>query len=443
MKSVFLFTRDLRVHDNLGLIQATAISDELLPIFILDPRFSTIISNSPKRWEFMKDSLISLNEQLQEYNSRLHIIEDSLSQALDLIYEVYPFDALHINRDFTPLAKRRMKEIRQYCDLKGIDMHVHDDFMLIDPYSILTGSGTPYKVFTAFYNRAKVVEVAEPKSLPKNILVQLNDIPKSRVLLGRSISGGRDNAMAKLEELHNLTNYEYDRDFPSLNGTSGLSSFIRFGVISIREAFHLISFHLDHSEPLLRQLYWREFYTYISIHFPHVFHSPFKKKYQHLIWENDPELFERWKSGNTGFPIVDAGMRQLNTTGKMHNRVRMIVASFLVKDLLIDWRWGERYFAEKLIDYDPAVNNGSWQWAASTGTDAQPYFRIFNPWRQQKRFDADAQYIRRWVTELKNQDVRTIHNAFKYQIPHYPKPIVDHKQRSAMAKDMFKILGSN
>ncbi len=228
------------------------------------------------------------------------------------------------------------------------------------------------------------------------------------------------------------------RDIPSLK-TTGLSAHNKFGTLSIRQVYDVF---VATAPDLARQLYWRDFYTHLAYHFPYVFKGAFNKKYDAVAWKNNKAWFERWCLGTTGFPIVDAGMRQLNATGYMHNRVRMIVASFLTKDLHIHWQWGERYFAQKLVDYDPAVNNGSWQWAASTGADAQPYFRIFNPWLQQKKFDEDARYIKTWVPELKKVSVPTIHAWYKQAEPlfGYPLPMVDHAVQSAQAKELFKSL---
>ncbi len=244
-----------------------------------------------------------------------------------------------------------------------------------------------------------------------------------------------------LDDLDRFRDYKTRRDFPFEHGTTRLSAYLKFGLCSIREIHEAVSKQLGILHPLIRQLYWRDFYIHIAFHFPHVFKRAFKPRYERIQWSYDSSLFQMWCEGKTGFPIVDAGMRQLNTTGWMHNRVRMIVASFLTKDLHIDWRWGERYFAERLVDYDPSVNNGNWQWAASTGADAQPYFRIFNPWRQQKRYDKECKYIKKWIPELSKVKANIIHKWFKptnldSEIS-YPKPIVDHKEESQFAKELF------
>jgi deoxyribodipyrimidine photo-lyase len=236
-------------------------------------------------------------------------------------------------------------------------------------------------------------------------------------------------------------NYDDERNLPALKGTTLLGPHNKFGTVSIREVYHLVVESLGVNHTLIRELYWRDFFTHIAWHFPHVFGHAFHRHYDAINWSKDMKLFNAWSEGRTGYPIVDAGMRELVATGFMHNRVRMIVASFLVKDLHLNWRWGEAFFARHLTDYDPAVNNGSWQWAASTGCDAQPYFRIFNPWLQQKRFDAECVYIRRWVPELKNLSDKAIHelgNPDTGRPEKYPHPIVEHALQKIQAEEMFR-----
>jgi deoxyribodipyrimidine photo-lyase len=248
--------------------------------------------------------------------------------------------------------------------------------------------------------------------------------------------------MTILKGIAVLKDYQVKRDIPSLDATSHLSSHHKFGTVSIREVYHAAVKHLGRDHTLVQELHWRDFFTHIAHHFPYVFGQSFDDRYEQLPWSQDQKRFKAWCDGLTGFPIVDAGMRQLNTTGFMHNRVRMITASFLVKDLHIDWKWGERYFASKLVDYDPAVNNGNWQWAASTGCDHQPYFRIFNPWLQQKRFDPECLYIKKWVEELKDVPVPVIHSWHEEHVwkGAYLKPMVDHSKQAEAAKQMFKMI---
>jgi deoxyribodipyrimidine photo-lyase len=240
--------------------------------------------------------------------------------------------------------------------------------------------------------------------------------------------------------LSNCKNYNLERDFPSLTATSTLSAYVKFGCCSIREVYYATLQQLGEEHPLLRQFYWRDFFTHIAYHYPHVFGHAFHRRYDAIDWKNQESLFWAWTKGMTGFPIIDAGMRELQQTGLMHNRVRMLAASFLVKDLHISWRWGERYFAQHLLDYDPCVNNGNWQWAASTGCDAQPYFRVFNPCLQQRKFDPDCVYIKRWVPELAQYSATQIHQ-WQQAAEHgtYPAPIVDHAEQTRQVKALYKI----
>ena len=285
------------------------------------------------------------------------------------------------------------------------------DLLINTPDSTLKSDGKPYTVFTPYFNNARKIRVRKPAllKLDSGTLSTIStEIPiegtLNKIVEGiakyDSFKGGQESALEAIKYSCRLQNYDSDRDYPALEATSHLSPHLKFGTCSIRQAYWTIARKLGQNHPLIRQFYWRDFLTHIAFHFPHVFGKPFKAQYDGIAWKRDEESFQLWREGRTGFPIVDAGMRQLNQTGFMHNRLRMITASFLTKDLHIDWRWGERYFAQKLVDYDPCVNNGNWQWASSTGCDAQPYFRIFNPWRQQERFDPDCHYIRKWIPEL-------------------------------------------
>lgn len=242
-----------------------------------------------------------------------------------------------------------------------------------------------------------------------------------------------------MDQLSACKNYAETRDFPALQSTSQLSAHLKFGTVSVREVFYAVVQALGEEHPLLRQLYLRHFFTHIAYYFPKVFGHAFIDKFDKVAWDNNLEIFQAWAAGKTGFPIVDAAMRDLNATGNMHNRLRMVVASFLVKDLHISWRWGERYFAQHLLDYDPCLNNGNWQWAASTGCDAQPYFRIFNPWLQQQKFDPDCVYIYQWLPELRGVPAKVLHNWHKTHYgDFYPAPIIDHSQAAEITKARFK-----
>ena len=359
-------------------------------------------------------------------------------------------DAVFCNQDYTPFSLKRDEALKKICIQNGTEFIQTEDLLLHEPEEVLSGSDTPYSIFTAFYKKALTLPVAHPESkvadnfYSKPIKKSIGNEIYKKILphINKKIwvHGGRSEALSLLKSIKNLANYQSTRDFPDLP-TSNLSAHLKFGTISIREAYWKLVDILGKNHPLLRQLYWRDFFTHVAYHSPFVLGRAFHEKYDKLPWKNDKKDFAAWCQGKTGFPIVDAGMRQLNATGWMHNRVRMIVASFLIKDLHIDWRWGEKYFAQQLVDYDPAVNNGNWQWNASTGCDAQPYFRIFNPWLQQKKFDLQCKYIKKWVPELKNIEPKILHTLYTSkhaQIKNYPKPIIDHAKESEKAKIIYR-----
>ena len=449
-KSLFLFHRDLRLADNTGLIEALEESEEVLPVFIFEEE--QLGAKNQYRGEnlvqFMLHSLEELNEQLEAKGGRLLMFEGKTAEILARILRQEKVEVVFSNEDYTPFALARDKELAKVCAGVGVEFLQFADVLLNKPGTVLKGDGSPYTVFTPFFRKARKLEVAA---------VQVNNFKNyasSKVAgeVGRSVfkkilpvknaeialEGGRKEALKLLKKIAKLQNYREVRNIPSVEGTTLLSAHNKFGTVSIREVFWKIFEVFGEEDSLMSEIYWRDFLTHIAFHFPHVFDGAFKKKYNHLRWVHDEKKFKKWCEGRTGYPLVDAGMRELNQTGYMHNRVRMVVASFLVKDLHLDWRLGERYFAQKLIDYDPAVNNGNWQWAASTGCDAQPYFRIFNPLRQQERFDKECVYIKRWVPELKKFTPKEIHRFEKGKLDGYEPPMVDHKEASAFAKDMFK-----
>jgi deoxyribodipyrimidine photo-lyase len=330
-------------------------------------------------------------------------------------------------------------------------VHAYDDALLTTPGSVLTQKMEPYAVFTPFYRAASTKEISRPHTSPSTYIPETSFSTEKGITIMQplektnhlALRGGRESALHQLEHASQLSSYRTSRDVPSQDGTSRLSPYLKLGCLSVREVYHaLVEAHPRTHEPLTRQLYWRDFFTHLLFFHPTVLGSAFKPAYDRIKWDSPGEAFELWKRGETGFPIVDAGMRQLNATGWMHNRVRMITASFLVKDLHIDWREGERYFAQQLIDYDPAVNNGSWQWVAGTGADAAPYFRIFNPWLQQKKFDPDATYIKMWVKELSDVPVATIHAWEDEQgglYTTYPRPMLNHRLEADETKRRFGV----
>lgn len=451
--SLFIFRRDLRLSDNTGLLQALSQSQQVIACFIFTPE-QIGESNSYRgkhSIQFMIESLKDLHEQLIEHNGQLYLFYGSNEQVITELFDKMSIDAVFVNRDYTPYSLKRDQLIQDLCANYNKDFISSDDVLLNSPESVLTEQNKPYVKFTPFFRKSMQKKVNEPihevhgKFYSQNISSSKSKEIFYDILRNLNtklyVEGGRKNGQKLIERLSDFANYAIDHDYPKYD-TTLLSAHNKFGTFSIREIYSDISKKLSPSHPLIRQLYWRDFFTYIAYHYPHVFEGAFYQKYNNLKWSYDTNLFERWCEGSTGFPIVDAGMRQLNETGFMHNRVRLITASFLVKDLHINWQWGEKYFAQKLTDYDPAVNNGNWQWVASTGCDSQPYFRIFNPWLGQKKFDRDCIYIKRWIPELAKLDINIIHNWFKQSksINGYPLPIVDHSKQSKIAKKLYLLV---
>ncbi|AJM92400.1 cryptochrome/photolyase family protein [Nitrosopumilus piranensis] len=451
-RTLFIFRRDLRKIDNSGLIAASKTSLEVIPAFIIDP---LLIKKSNRkfsefRMQFLKDCICELNEQLLDSKSHLHIFSGHPKKIiLDLITDC-KIDAIFVNRDYTPFSKKRDKEIKRICEENKIDFVIADDILLHDVDTIKTGKGEPYKIFTAFFSKAKELPIRQPqkynfsnlsdaKIKSETTIENISELKIKRNSLQQK--GGRESCLERLENIKNLVDYDEKRNFPAINGTSLLSAHNKFGTCSIREIYEVCINTLGPNHTIIRELYWRDFFTYLMHHFQYTFSKEFNKNFQKIKWHKDKKYFLKWCKGQTGFPIVDAGMRELNQTGFMHNRVRMIVASFLTKDMHIDWRLGEKYFATKLIDYDPCVNIGNWQWAASTGCDAQPWFRIFNPWIQQKKFDPNCTYIKKWIPELKELPAKNIHLLWKSfpKNSSYPKPILEHKSESQKSKEIFKM----
>jgi len=450
-KSIFLFRRDLRLIDNTGLIGASKSSLQTIPCFILDPKL--LKKSNPKfskfRLQFLQECLIDLDEQLQQEKSHLSIFSGLPEKIIENLINILKIDAVFVNTDYTPFSKKRDENIRKICNKYKVDFIATNDLLLHDVDEIKTLKDQPYKVFTQFFSKAKELPVRKPQryhfsNLSGNKIKSDITIDKVENYFGKNNHelsfGGRKSCMQLMDNLKNLTNYKDDRNFPAINGTSMLSAHNRFGTYSIREVYHKILQVLGPTHTLITEIHWRDFFTYIMHHYPYSFSKEFNKKYQKIPWSKNKTTFTKWCEGKTGFPIVDAGMRELNVTGFMHNRVRMIVASFLTKDLHVDWRYGEQYFASKLVDYDPSVNIGNWQWVASTGCDAQPWFRIFNPWLQQQKFDSDCIYIKKWIPELESLSSKVIHSLdTKYpENIDYPKPMIDHKSESAYTKEIFK-----
>jgi deoxyribodipyrimidine photo-lyase len=443
------------LEDNTALIYALQNSKKVSLAFFFDKRLLNL--GNKYSLQFMFETLEELEHRIIKLNGTLNYFYSLPEEDILDISTKNQIDAVVFNRDYTPFSIKRDNKINETLKKVEVFHEKFADILLNEPEIILTAKNTPYKVFTPYYNTAKQILVNSPKkidsskikipsdSLDHPSIVSLDEIRGSKLpklSQSQNVNGGRSNGEKILKSIGKYSDYMTNRDYPSLNYTTNLSAFNKFGVLSIREIFYMLDKSQSDNTSLIRQLYWRDFFVYLAFYFPHVFSGAYNKKYNNLKWENNPSFFKAWCDGMTGFPIVDAGMRQLNLTGYMHNRVRMIVASFLTKDLHIDWKKGERYFAKKLIDYDPSVNNGSWQWAASTGADAQPYFRIFNPWRQQQRFDKNCEYIKEWIPEIRDLTAKEIHSleTQTFEEKNYPKPIVDHKIRSKKAIEMYSII---
>ncbi|MHA8086299.1 cryptochrome/photolyase family protein [Aquirufa sp. Wall-65K1] len=412
--SVFWFRRDLRLKDNVALFEALSHDYPVLPIFIFDPSILDKLSNKKDaRVEFIHQALKNVKAQIQNRGGDLLICHDKPLEAFKSLSQQYSIKKIFTNHDYENYAIQRDAEVKSWAEAQGIIFQSKKDQVIFEKNEVLTGQNTPYTVFTPYSRKWKEKLAASELSTfdSENLTNYLNanfEFP-SLEHIGFQPSGLHFPAINFSDDI--IRQYQINRDFPGLDATSRMSVHLRFGTVSIRE---LVKRALGKSETWLNELIWRDFYFNITFHFPHIGQGlAFRKEYDRMNWRNNEQEFEAWKNGQTGYPIVDAGMRELNQTGFMHNRVRMIVASFLVKHLLIDWRWGEAYFAERLLDFDFSANNGGWQWAAGSGCDAAPYFRVFNPYLQTQKFDKDLTYIRKWVPE--------------FQEFHYPKPIVDHE----------------
>ncbi|MDX5339277.1 MAG: DNA photolyase family protein [Cyclobacteriaceae bacterium] len=424
--TLFWFRRDLRLEDNTGLFYALQQEKNVLPLFIFDTNIlDKLEDKADARVEFILDQLQSLKQKLEEKGGSLLIKQGKPEEIYPKLIEEYQIHSVYTNRDYEPYAKERDQKIEKFLQSKNIEFFTFKDQVIFEPGEILNGSGEFYKVFTPFskvwlekFKESKIQVLQDPNWKNLHATKPLPDFSLEK--LGFETTDIK--IPSKMADEDIIQHYDKTRNFPAKeNGTSRLGIHLRFGTISIRKLALKAS---ELNETYLNELIWREFYQMILAYNPQVVDKAFKPAYDAIPWRNNEKEFKAWCEGKTGYPIVDAGMRELNATGYMHNRVRMIVASFLTKHLLIDWRWGEAYFAAKLLDYDLAANNGGWQWAAGTGTDAQPYFRIFNPESQTEKFDKELKYIKKWVPEFDTKD--------------YPKTIVDHKFARERALDTYK-----
>jgi deoxyribodipyrimidine photo-lyase len=451
--AIWWIRRDLRLADNQTLTAALEYADHVVPVFIFDPTLWDSSYVGEKRLAFLLASLRELEVDLQARGSGLIVRQGDPKAELTRLLAETRSSAIFAEADFSPYARQRDKEISGMLPLRfnaGVTVH-HPDM-------VLKADGTPYTVFTPFSRTWKSLSLPHrddmlpaPKTISTPTSLHSELIPTEPSLsLSIPFPAGETEAQRRLAGFVDNLVFDYgeQRNRMDLHGTSMLSPYLRFGLISARQAVVAAQEAIENAstkearkgaETWLNELIWREFYISILYHFPQVRQQSFRPEYDYIDWDNDEQAFTAWTEGRTGYPVVDAAMRQLRQTGWMHNRARMIVASFLVKDLLIDWRWGERWFMQHLVDGDPAANNGGWQWTAGTGTDAAPYFRVFNPVLQGKKFDPDGDYVRRWVPELANVPAKYIHQPWEMPLPiqretgcvigqNYPAPIVDHRE---------------
>ncbi len=428
--SLFWFRRDLRLSDNAGLYHALKSGIPVLPIFIFDKNILDKLSNKQdRRVQFIHQTLTNLKAELEALGSTLHVFYGTPESVFPQLLDKYVIDTVYTNHDYERYAMERDDMVQEYVRSEGVGFKSFKDQVIFEKNEILSKSNESYTVFTPYMKKWKSVLTSfHTKAYPTELyfanLMHASEVDRVDIPDLETMGFVKNNIVFPSKELNVnlLEKYAAQRDFPALDATSRLSVHLRFGTVSIRA---LVRQALASSESWLNELIWRDFYFNIVYNFPHISEGKsFRPAYDRMEWRNNKAEFQAWCEGRTGYPIVDAGMRELNATGFMHNRVRMIVASFLVKHLVIDWRWGEAYFAEKLLDFDFAANNGGWQWAAGSGCDAAPYFRVFNPTLQTEKFDKQLSYIKKWVPDL---------NSFSY-----PQPLVNHEFARKRILDVYQ-----
>ena len=418
---IFWFRRDLRINDNTALYNALINGKNIQPIFIFDDNIVEELPKNDARITFIYQQLNSINVELKKHGSSLKIFYGDPYKIFTEILYNNRVNNVYINRDYEPYALERDSSIFELLKDFGGQLKSYKDQVIFEQNEVVKKDGLPYTVFTPFKNKWLEKFRSTENIIYKN--PNLKNLVKSNYTFPSMEDLGFEESSIKVPDfdLKVVAKYDETRNFPSLDSTSKIGPHLRFGTVSIREIVESIK---DVNSTYLSELIWREFFMQILWHFPKVVKENFRAKYDGIQWRNKEDEFKKWCEGKTGYPLVDAGMRELNATGFMHNRVRMVTASFLCKHLLIDWRWGEAYFAEKLLDYELASNNGNWQWSAGTGCDAAPYFRVFNPSEQIKKFDNKNQYINKWIPEL---------NEFSY-----PQPMVEHPMARQRAIETYK-----
>ena len=425
--NIFWFRRDLRLEDNVGFTEALKAEDPVLPIFIFDSEILEKLPADDARVTFIFEELQKMRKQIQDaHGSSIAMYHGNPLKIFQELTEQYNIQKVFTNRDYEPYAKSRDLEVEELLNKNNVEFKTFKDQVIFEKDEVVKKDGDPYVVYTPYmkiwmekFSQSHLEDHETTKYFSN--LIQHSRLPNLSLSdLGFETSKIKVPDFEVSEAL--IDQYQRTRNFPGKDSTSRIGPHLRFGTVSIRRVMEMA--YSRSNNTFMKELIWREFFMQILYHFPYTVTEAFKKKYDRINWRNNQEEFELWKQGKTGYPLVDAGMRQLNTTGFMHNRVRMLVASFLCKHLLIDWRWGEAYFAEKLLDYEMSSNIGNWQWAAGSGVDAAPYFRIFNPTTQIEKFDKDRKYIKKWVKE--------------YGTAHYPKEMVDHKEARERALEVYK-----
>ncbi|QHT48227.1 deoxyribodipyrimidine photo-lyase [Bacillus sp. SB49] len=469
-KRAVWFRRDLRLQDNTALAKAlehTKDGDELLLFFHIHPALNESFT---ARHDYFFQTLASFVEKAEDAGAPVHFITGDTEDAFENLIETAGIEMVYFNRDETGFGYERDKQVEKYVTSLDVDVYHYLDHHIHGADEVKKQDGGFYKVFTPYLKKWKQLPKPAVQKVDDELLKKAAVDERASFKEGESAYAdllekikadfggvGEADAWARLEQFLDADIYDYDerRDFPAVDGTSLMSRYLRTGAISVRSVYHQIHDQVDFRkktegvETYISELAWRDFYNMIYHFYPNAHDEEVVEKYQGIPWNNDEDVLERWKEGRTGFPIIDAAMRQLNESGWMHNRLRMAVASFLTKDLLMDWRKGERYFQEKLVDYDPASNIGGWQWAASTGTDPVPYFRVFNPTRQSERFDPHGRFIKEWLPELRDVPKKYIHEPAKMPENEqekakcmigedYPEPMVDHKRMRERAIQLFK-----
>jgi deoxyribodipyrimidine photo-lyase len=423
---IFWFRRDLRLYDNHAFFKALSDGLPVLPVFIFDKNIlERLNSKNDARVSFIYSEILKIKNKLESAGSSLKVLYSSPENAFRSLLNEYCTVSVYANKDYEPYARHRDEKISRLLSGRGVPLYLYKDHLIFEGDEMMKNDGTPYTIFTPYSKRWKNLLLSNEIEIFPSEKLTCRFLKTSPFKMPELNEAGftQSTTIIPVPEISEtlIRNYAATRDIPDVRGTSRAGVHLRFGTLSIR---YLARRAIAWSDVFLNELIWRDFFSSVLWHFPKAAENSFNYRYDFINWRNDEDEFERWQYGQTGYPFVDAGMRELLETGFMHNRVRMVTASFLAKHLLIDWRWGEAWFAEHLLDFDQSSNNGNWQWAAGSGCDAAPYFRIFNPFNQQKRFDPDMKYVKKWVPEVNS--------------PEYPEPLVDHVYARKRALEYYQ-----